>query len=220
MFAARKKLKMQSQKRAREDALTSESAASSPAAKRSKAESSQSANTELNLHGSNPSKAPKVDQITEVQKHFLVKIMRNIKKIKSGFWFTKPLGEATHSSGDQDRIKQPIDLMIIESTLRRDQYSSADDLTADLELMIANTFLSKGINSAVSVSAVSLRAYFCKNMENYPDSIPRPMKKMQMKKVQRYSSDSESDMDPSPMNKIGSNLFAQKKTTRHQPNRL
>lgn len=220
MFAARKILKMQSQKRAREDALTSESAASSPAAKRSKAESSQSANstpalaanTELNLHGYNPSKAPKVDQITEVQKHFLVKIMRNIKKIKSGFWFTKPLGEATHSSGDQDRIKQPIDLTIIESTLRRDPYSSADDLTADLELMIANTFLSKGINSAVSISAVSLRAHSCKNMKDYPDSVPKPMKKKMMmkKKVQRYSSDSESDMDPSPMNKIGSTLFAQK----------
>ncbi|KAH0170378.1 Bromodomain-containing protein, partial [Aureobasidium melanogenum] len=118
-----------------------------------------------------PQNTPRISSgpITKNQKTFLIEKMKNTKKVKSAFWFTKPVDwVAMNIPHYPTIIKQPMDLTTIEQKLKNDQYSSVDDLVSDFELMVTNCFTFNGINHAASVSAQNLRAYFMKQMQMCP----------------------------------------------------
>ena len=118
-----------------------------------------------------PQNTPQISSgpITKSQKAFLIEKMKNTKKVKSAFWFTKPVDYvALNIPHYPTVIKQPMDLTTIEHKLKTDQYSSVDDLVSDFELMVSNCFTFNGINHAASVSAQNLRAYFMKQMQMCP----------------------------------------------------
>ncbi|CAD0037474.1 unnamed protein product [Aureobasidium pullulans] len=131
-----------------------------------------------------PHHTPKISSgpITKNQKAFLIEKMKNTKKVKSAFWFTKPVDYVALNIPHYPTIvKQPMDLTTIEHKLKSDQYSSVDDLVSDFELMVTNCFTFNGINHAASISAQNLRAYFMKQMQILsqkaspkPAAIPRP----------------------------------------------
>ncbi|KAI4724973.1 Bromodomain-containing protein [Aureobasidium sp. EXF-10728] len=118
-----------------------------------------------------PQNTPRISSgpITKNQKAFLIEKMKNTKKVKSAFWFTKPVDYvALNIPHYPTVIKQPMDLTTIEQKLKNDQYSSVDDLVSDFELMVTNCFTFNGMNHAASVSAQNLRAYFVKQMQMCP----------------------------------------------------
>ncbi|CAD0011357.1 Bromodomain-containing protein [Aureobasidium pullulans] len=118
-----------------------------------------------------PHHTPKISSgpITKNQKAFLIEKMKNTKKVKSAFWFTKPVDYVALNIPHYPTIvKQPMDLTTIEHKLKSDQYSSVDDLVSDFELMVTNCFTFNGINHAASISAQNLRAYFMKQMQMCP----------------------------------------------------
>jgi bromodomain-containing factor 1 len=118
-----------------------------------------------------PQNTPRISSgpITKNQKAFLIEKMKNTKKVKSAFWFTKPVDYVTLNIPHYPTVvKQPMDLTTIEHKLKNDQYSSVDDLVSDFELMVSNCFTFNGINHAASVSAQNLRAYFMKQMQMCP----------------------------------------------------
>lgn len=127
-----------------------------------------------------PQNTPRISSgpITKNQKAFLIEKMKNTKKVKSAFWFTKPVDYvALNIPHYPTVIKQPMDLTTIEQKLKNDQYSSVDDLVSDFELMVTNCFTFNGINHAASVSAQNLRAYFMKQMQMCPTgeaALPKP----------------------------------------------
>ena len=127
-----------------------------------------------------PPNTPQISSgpITKSQKAFLIEKMKNTKKVKSAFWFTKPVDYvALNIPHYPTVIKQPMDLTTIEHNLKTDQYSSVDDLVSDFELMVSNCFTFNGINHAASVSAQNLRAYFMKQMQMCPtgqDALSKP----------------------------------------------
>ncbi|KAI5197514.1 Bromodomain-containing protein [Aureobasidium subglaciale] len=118
-----------------------------------------------------PQNTPRISSgpITKNQKAFLIEKMKNTKKVKSAFWFTKPVDYVGMNIPHYPTIvKQPMDLTTIEHKLKTDQYASVDDLVSDFELMVTNCFTFNGINHAASVSAQNLRAYFMKQMQMCP----------------------------------------------------
>ncbi|KAI5235707.1 Bromodomain-containing protein [Aureobasidium subglaciale] len=118
-----------------------------------------------------PQNTPRISSgpITKNQKAFLIEKMKNTKKVKSAFWFTKPVDYVSMNIPHYPTIvKQPMDLTTIEHKLKTDQYASVDDLVSDFELMVTNCFTFNGINHAASVSAQNLRAYFMKQMQMCP----------------------------------------------------
>jgi bromodomain-containing factor 1 len=126
-----------------------------------------------------PQNTPRISSgpITKNQKAFLIEKMKNTKKVKSAFWFTKPVDYVALNIPHYPTIvKQPMDLTTIEHKLKTDQYTSVDNLVSDFELMVGNCFTFNGINHAASVSAQNLRAYFMKQMQMCPtgqDALPK-----------------------------------------------
>lgn len=136
-----------------------------------------------------PQNTPRISSgpITKNQKVFLIEKMKNTKKVKSAFWFTKPVDYvALNIPHYPTIIKQPMDLTTIEHKLKNDEYPSVDALVSDFELMVSNCFTFNGINHAASVSAQNLRAYFMKQMQMCPtgeaaQQKPKPVKKQSPK---------------------------------------
>lgn len=126
-----------------------------------------------------PQNTPRISSgpITKNQKAFLIEKMKNTKKVKSAYWFTKPVDYvALNIPHYPTVVKQPMDLTTIEHKLKTDQYTSVDNLVSDFELMVGNCFTFNGINHAASVSAQNLRAYFMKQMQMCPtgqDALPK-----------------------------------------------
>jgi bromodomain-containing factor 1 len=127
-----------------------------------------------------PQNTPRISSgpISKSQKAFLIEKMKNTKKVKSAFWFTKPVDYvALNIPHYPTVVKQPMDLTTIEHKLKNDQYASVDALVSDFELMVTNCFTFNGINHAASVSAQNLRAYFMKQMQMCPtgqDALAKP----------------------------------------------
>jgi bromodomain-containing factor 1 len=118
-----------------------------------------------------PQTTPRISSgpVTKTQKIFLIEKMKNTKKVKSAFWFTKPVDYVALNIPHYPTIvKQPMDLTTIEHKLKSDEYASVDDLVADFELMVTNCFTFNGINHVASISAQNLRAYFMKQMQMCP----------------------------------------------------
>lgn len=191
--------------RARED----DDAAEEPSAKRTKTEGDADGDSQPTFENSEPSAAsmsapaplpaeangtvelirpqntPKISStpITKTQKSFLIEKMKNTKKVKSAFWFTKPVDYVTLNIPHYPNvIKQPMDLTTIEHKLKGDEYGSVDELVNDFELMVANCFTFNGVNHTASISAQNLRAYFLKQMQMCPTgeaavAKPKPAKK-------------------------------------------
>lgn len=109
------------------------------------------------------------EPMTPYQKQALLDKMKNTKKVKAAFWFLKPVDYvALNIPHYPDIIKHPMDLGTIEQKLKGDKYGSMDDLVADFELMVNNCIKFNGPTHAASAAALSMRAYFLKQLEAVP----------------------------------------------------
>ncbi|GAB7349195.1 hypothetical protein MBLNU459_g8125t1 [Dothideomycetes sp. NU459] len=107
--------------------------------------------------------------LTLAQKSILLDKMKNTKKVKSAFWFLKPVDYvALNIPHYPTVIKTPMDLSTMERKLKDGQYSSIDSFVADFELIVSNCITFNGAQHAASFAAQSLRAYFMKQMETVP----------------------------------------------------
>lgn len=116
-----------------------------------------------------PSRSFSKSPITTTQKNALMEKLKNTKKVKSAFWFLRPVDYvALNIPHYPDIIKHPMDLSTIEKKLKNDDYTCMDDLVADFELMVENCQKFNGPAHNVTASALSMRAYFMKQMESIP----------------------------------------------------
>ncbi|KAG9634813.1 hypothetical protein KCU95_g11288, partial [Aureobasidium melanogenum] len=170
---------MQSQKRGRQDALESESEASSSLTKRAKtAKRNQddvpgSATLSLTAPANNNWPAIRYDDglMTKNQKRFLLAIMREMKLTKAGRLFVrdqKPLSVLLNDPEYQTAIKRHVDLDIVEKGISNGDYLAVDYVVDEFELMITNAFLYWDVGHENLDDAMLLRQRFFEKMKSCP----------------------------------------------------
>ncbi|KAI9865606.1 MAG: hypothetical protein M1824_002347 [Vezdaea acicularis] len=107
--------------------------------------------------------------LTKAQNKYLSMAVRNLKRTKDAPAFANPVDPVKLNIPTYpDIVKNPMDLSTMEQKLKNDQYSSVDDVVADIDLIVENAKKFNGPDHAVSQSAVNLRASFEKALPNVP----------------------------------------------------
>jgi bromodomain-containing factor 1 len=107
--------------------------------------------------------------MTEYQKKYLLDSVRKTKKIKAATVFLLPVDPvALNIPKYPEIITNPMDLSTMEEKLKTDKYPTANDLWADLVLMVNNSIKFNGEQHAVSQQGQNLQAYFHKLMQTLP----------------------------------------------------
>ena len=107
--------------------------------------------------------------LTKAQHRFLQKAIQNVRRTKDAGPFNKPVDPiALGIPSYPDVIKQPMDLSTIETNLKDDRYSSADDCIRDFQLVIQNSITFNGIDHLVAQAALRVKTSFEKHIANLP----------------------------------------------------
>jgi bromodomain-containing factor 1 len=107
--------------------------------------------------------------MTKPQLRYLLDSVRKAKKIKAALPFLAAVDPIAMNIPTYPTIvPHPMDLGTIEEKLKNEQYSTANALWTDLELMVQNAYAFNGLQHPVTQSGLNLRAYFNKLMQSIP----------------------------------------------------
>lgn len=108
-------------------------------------------------------------EITPLRQKFLVKAITNIKRSNDSRFYREPVDPVKLNIPTYfDVITQPMDLSKIDEKLKGGQYTSVDQIVADIELMTGNAARFNGPEHIVAVEGTRLKALFQKQLEKLP----------------------------------------------------
>ena len=109
------------------------------------------------------------DPIPQHQKRHALMAIKAVKRLKDARPFLKPVDVvALNIPLYYNYVPRPMDLSTIERKLNVDAYASPDEITADFDLMVANSAKFNGATAVISQMARNIQAAFEKHMLNMP----------------------------------------------------
>lgn len=107
--------------------------------------------------------------ITPLQHKFLVKSLTSLKRSNDSRFYKEPVDPVKLNIPSYFSIvTTPMDLSTIENKLKKNQYSSVAEITADVELMAGNSVKFNGPEHVVSQEGQRLKALFQKQLQKLP----------------------------------------------------
>lgn len=108
-------------------------------------------------------------EITPLRQKFLVKAITNIKRSNDSRFYREPVDPVKLNIPTYFTvITDPMDLSKIDEKLKKGQYTTVDQIVADVALMTGNSVRFNGPDHIVSVEGVRLKALFQKQLEKLP----------------------------------------------------
>jgi bromodomain-containing factor 1 len=108
-------------------------------------------------------------EITPLRQKFLVKAITNIKRSNDSRFYREPVDPVKLNIPSYFTvITQPMDLSKIDDKLKKGQYTSVEQVVADVELMTGNAARFNGPDHIVSVEGSRLKGLFQKQLEKLP----------------------------------------------------
>jgi len=109
--------------------------------------------------------------MTSVQREFLLKKTKDLKKAKYALAFLRPVDHvALNIPNYPEIIKEPMDLSTMEMKLKDGKHGSVQDFANDFHLIVNNTRRFNGDQHAVTQAGLSMEAYFNKMMQGVPSA--------------------------------------------------
>ncbi|CRG92262.1 hypothetical protein PISL3812_09319 [Talaromyces islandicus] len=116
-----------------------------------------------------PAAQPASGDITPLRQKFLVKAITNIKRSNDSRFYREPVDPVKLNIPTYFTvITQPMDLSKIDEKLKKGQYTSVDQIVADVELMTGNAARFNGPDHIVSVEGARLKALFQRQLQKLP----------------------------------------------------
>lgn len=166
---------MQNKKRKREVTLATRSVASYLATKRAKRESTDAAGSTYKTIEEISSTYNHLlilwsQPMTAMQKHFLIREMKEMMKLKSAVELLQPY-TCQDMPGYLSIIKKPLDLSTMSKLLETDRYSSVTAFCVDFKIMITNVHLFNGEKHKTASTARKLLTSFSQRIKWCPTGV-------------------------------------------------
>jgi bromodomain-containing factor 1 len=147
-----------------------------PAAKRAKTDEPSPGSSQFKvpeLPASSAAPGPPAEStskpITKPQTKSLIKTIQGLKRSTDGLPFNAPVDPVKLNIPTYPQvIKHPMDLQTIENKLKASQYQTADEVIADVKLMVNNTLTFNGPDHVVSVQGQRLYQSFERHLAKLP----------------------------------------------------
>ncbi|KAG1172234.1 hypothetical protein G6F70_005218 [Rhizopus microsporus] len=107
--------------------------------------------------------------MTKDQLRYCAAIIRNLKKHRDAAPFLNPVDYVKLNVPDYPTvIKKPMDLLLVDQKLSRNEYATVDEFVADVRLIFNNCFKYNGPEAMISVLCQNVESAFEKSLRQMP----------------------------------------------------